>query len=143
MFNIERRTLLGASYAPRPLNIPSMTTAQTEALDLLEALAEKHQVSTTIQRGDMRFINNYGVLHSRDSFKDDGSLKRHLIRLWLQRGAGEVGWDLPEELCAIIESRSVGEGRPMNPKWNPGLQVTAKEVIAQGRETCDGGSVRL
>ena len=141
MFNIERRTLLGASYAPRPAHIPKATEAQVEALDLLQSLAEKHQLTTSIRRGDMRFINNYGILHSRESFKDGGESKRHLIRLWLQRGNGEVGWKLSEELVDVMASRAVDDSRG-NLKWNPGMVITAKDVLDQARETCDGGSVR-
>ncbi|MDT4876156.1 hypothetical protein FQZ97_1115760 [compost metagenome] len=35
--------------------------------------------------GDMQFLNNYVVLHSRTSYEDHPELdrKRHLLRLWL------------------------------------------------------------
>ncbi len=141
MFNIERRVLLGASYAPRRLDIPVASAAQVEALDLLQALAEKHQLSTTLHRGDFRFINNYGILHSRESFKDDGTSKRHLIRLWLQRGEGEMGWDLSEELREIIASRSTGDSQP-EATYNSKMIITAEDVRATARMTCDGGSIR-
>lgn len=141
MFNLERRTLMGAPYAPRPSEIPAMSSAQIEALDMIQTLAEKYQLSTSIRPGDIRLVNNYAVLHSRESFQDDDVKRRHLVRLWLKRNPGEVGWKLPEELERIVESRS--SGRKVKADWNVALEVEAKEVYAQARETCDGGSARF
>jgi len=39
-----------------------------------------------LQPGDIQFVNNYTVLHSRTAFTDepDRSRKRHVVRLWLK-----------------------------------------------------------
>lgn len=49
-----------------------------------------------MHKGDMRFINNMGVLHRREAFEDDGEAKRHLIRIWLHNE--KMHWSLPEDL---------------------------------------------
>ncbi|KAH8892133.1 Clavaminate synthase-like protein [Thozetella sp. PMI_491] len=135
MINFERRALLGTSAVPRLSGLPELTEAQVEALDLLQTLAEKHQLSTTIRRGDMCFVNNLCLLHSRDSYRDDESSKRHLIRLWLQRGDGEEGWDVPETLQFVMESRMGGMKTDEDQNWT--LDLTAEKVLAVLREECN------
>lgn len=67
--------------------VPRLTVAQTEALDLLDELmpSEKFCYSMELERGDMQLLNNYVTLHSRTPFEDfeEPDLKRHLLRLWL------------------------------------------------------------
>lgn len=52
----------------------------------------------TTMKGDMRFINNIGLLHGREAFFDDNHERseRHLLRLWLQND--RKTWDLPPAL---------------------------------------------
>ena len=68
--------------APRP------SPAAREAMDRLDAMCREDtfHVSMMLQPGDMQFVNNYHVLHARDSYEDrraDGRV-RHLKRLWLE-----------------------------------------------------------
>jgi alpha-ketoglutarate-dependent taurine dioxygenase len=39
-----------------------------------------------MQRGDMQFVNNRTVLHSRTAFQDheEPRRRRHLLRLWMR-----------------------------------------------------------
>jgi alpha-ketoglutarate-dependent taurine dioxygenase len=59
-----------------------------EPLDSLDAIAnrEELQVSFNMERGDMQFLNNTSVLHSRTAFQDypDPGQRRHFVRLWLK-----------------------------------------------------------
>lgn len=52
----------------------------------------------TTMKGDMRFINNIGLLHGREAFFDDNHERseRHLLQLWLQND--RKTWDLPPAL---------------------------------------------
>lgn len=34
--------------------------------------------------GDIQFVNNYTILHSRTAFTDDPDKRRHVVRLWLK-----------------------------------------------------------
>lgn len=68
-------------------DVPRLTPAQVEALDLLDALmpSDKLCYSMELERGDMQLLNNYVTLHSRTNFEDfdEPDQKRHLLRLWL------------------------------------------------------------
>jgi alpha-ketoglutarate-dependent taurine dioxygenase len=68
--------------APRPAE------AAREAMNLLDAMCAdpQYHVSMMLQPGDMQFVNNYHVLHGRDSYEDDRPAHRirHLKRLWLE-----------------------------------------------------------
>jgi hypothetical protein len=62
--------------------------AAIESLDFLDALANRKefQVSFNMERGDMQFVNNRFILHSRTAFQDypEPERRRHLVRLWLK-----------------------------------------------------------
>jgi hypothetical protein len=67
--------------------VPRMTAAQAEALDLLDELMPSDLLCFTmeLEQGDMQLLNNYVTLHSRTPFEDyeEPDRKRHLFRLWL------------------------------------------------------------
>ena len=64
-----------------------LTAPEREALDLLDALADDPglRLSMDFQPGDMQFLHNHQILHSRTDFLDwdDPAERRHLLRLWL------------------------------------------------------------
>ena len=41
-------------------------------------------VGMTFRLGDMQFVNNFVILHSRSEYRDAADAKRHLVRLWLE-----------------------------------------------------------
>lgn len=67
--------------------VPRLTQAQIEALDLLDELMPSDRLcySMELERGDLQLLNNYVTLHSRTNFEDfdEPDKKRHLLRLWL------------------------------------------------------------
>ncbi len=75
--------------AQRAPEIPRLTTAQTEALDLMDTLCDDPalHLSFEMQPGDLGLTNNFTVLHARTAFRDDGGAegaeRRHMLRLWL------------------------------------------------------------
>ncbi|KAJ2977239.1 hypothetical protein NUW58_g7873 [Xylaria curta] len=76
--------------------IPDLLPAQKEALNLLQQTATMQRSQLPTREGDMVFINNWSVLHARDSYQDDGTATRHLVRLWLRNE--ELGWEIPESM---------------------------------------------
>jgi hypothetical protein len=74
--------------AQRGPQVPPLTPAQREALDLLETLTHDPRFALTmdLRAGDMQFLNNRVVLHSRTAYRDDPAHPRHLIRVWLEAG---------------------------------------------------------
>lgn len=67
--------------------IPRLTAKQIEALDLLDATLARDDLCfrMNLETGDIQFLNNHVVLHSRTSFEDhpEPERARHLLRLWL------------------------------------------------------------
>ncbi len=85
---------LSAHYARRYINsarrfdeVPPLTKAQTEALDLIDELANDPQINLQMQfePGDMQWVHNHTMLHDRTAYEDwdEPEKKRHLLRLWL------------------------------------------------------------
>ena len=50
-----------------------------------------------LEVGDIQFLSNVHVLHSRTEYKDCAppAARRHLMRLWLATPEEEGGWKLP------------------------------------------------
>lgn len=71
--------------AQRIPEIPRITPAQAEALDLLAEVAEELCFEMELQAGDIQLLNNHVTYHARTAFEDDeaGGRDRLLLRLWL------------------------------------------------------------
>jgi hypothetical protein len=90
-----------------------LTTKQLEALEAIETIAQANQLSLEVQPGDLVFINNHALMHSRETFQDDESRPRHLVRMWLKDSKRE--WKLPR---ALEEgSRRIFENKDIPEKW--------------------------
>jgi hypothetical protein len=97
ILNLSRRLLVGhPPVAPRSEGIPGLTEAQAEALDAVHFIAERHALRPTMEKGDIRFINNMAIVHRREAFVNTESNERHLIRIWLNN-EGKC-WKLPQPL---------------------------------------------
>ncbi len=95
--NFSRRLLTGsAPRDPRSPGIPGLTERQAEALDAVHAISRAHEIRTVMMKGDIRFLNNMGIVHRRESFEDGEGSRRHLVRLWLNNE--EHCWKLPAPL---------------------------------------------
>ena len=59
-----------------------------EAMELIDKLAnsERFRLDMDFRPGDIQFLNNRVVIHSRTDFEDYPELerRRHLLRLWLR-----------------------------------------------------------
>jgi hypothetical protein len=77
--------------AQRHPEIPRLTAAQAEAIDLLETIASRPElrVGMDFQRGDIQLVNDAKILHAREAYEDhdDPARRRHLLRLVLRRAA--------------------------------------------------------
>ncbi|MGN9839799.1 TauD/TfdA family dioxygenase [Nonomuraea sp. H19] len=73
--------------AQRGACVPPFTPAQEEAMDLLDRLSDDSRFALTmdLREGDMQFLDNHVVLHSRTAYEDhpEPERRRHLLRLWL------------------------------------------------------------
>ncbi|KAK3115809.1 hypothetical protein LTR53_004486 [Teratosphaeriaceae sp. CCFEE 6253] len=91
LFNFGRAQVTGEATSSL-----KMTPAQAEAMDVVQALAEKYQLTMPLRPGDLLFVNNFAVLHSREAFEDSEKDIRHLVRLWMKNEA--LAWSLPTAL---------------------------------------------
>lgn len=66
-----RRSFTGFLNLPRSKDIPPITEAQAEALDMLHFLAEKFSLTLDFQKGDVQYVNNLSIFHARDGFVDE------------------------------------------------------------------------
>ncbi len=66
---------------------PRLTELDHRALDIVQDLAEADEFhfDMVLERGDMQFVNNHVLVHSRTHFEDYDApeRRRHLLRLWL------------------------------------------------------------
>jgi hypothetical protein len=71
-----------AQMAP---DVPKMTAAQKEAIDMLMATAQELCFEMTLEPGDLQLINSHVTYHGRTPFEDDATTghDRLLLRLWL------------------------------------------------------------
>lgn len=76
--------------AQRFAEVPRLSKRQIEAMDLIDALCDDPalHLDMELQKGDMQFISNYTVLHSRTDYEDwpERERRRYLLRLWLDTG---------------------------------------------------------
>jgi len=69
--------------------VPEITDQQKRAIETTETIAEELHLSMALEPGDMQFLNNYTVVHTRTAYEDhdDPAQKRLLWRLWLMNDA--------------------------------------------------------
>ena len=72
-------------FAQRFEDVPALTSEQTDALDLMDAVCDELALEFVMRPGDILIANNYDVLHARSAFEDDASPDRgrHMLRLWM------------------------------------------------------------
>src|SRR5262245_24990981 len=87
-------TGLGAAVekAQRIPGVPKFTPAQAEAAEVYRQTVEECALDIDFQRGDIQFLNNFVMLHTRREYEDwsDPARKRHLLRLWLSDPNGRT-----------------------------------------------------
>lgn len=87
-----------------------LTPVELEAIALLDELTNDPALNLQIefQPGDMQFIHNHQILHSRTDFEDspEPERRRHLLRLWLSPKEGRA---LPECFAPRYGSLTPGE----------------------------------
>jgi hypothetical protein len=66
-------------------DVPKLTDAQREAIDMLMDLAQELSFEMRFAPGDMQLLNNHVIYHGRTPFEDDAASgqDRLLLRIWL------------------------------------------------------------
>jgi hypothetical protein len=104
--------------------VPRLTDEQNEAMDLFDALANDPalHLDMTFEPGDMQFVCNHSIAHSRTAYEDfaEPDKRRHLLRLWLACADGPA---LPEAFTGEHQGQTAS-GRPDGIKV-PGVPLVA------------------
>ena len=104
--------------------VPRVTEKQEEAMDYFDSLAGSpdFHLDMELEVGDLQFVNNHYILHSRTAYEDhaDWSEKRHLLRLWL---ACDDGPTFPPGMTENFQGLTLN-GRP-NGIHVPGVPFSA------------------
>jgi alpha-ketoglutarate-dependent taurine dioxygenase len=110
--------------AQRFPEVPRVTPQLDAACDLFDQLAESPEIHLDMEfrPGDIQFLNNHWIMHSRTAYEDfpEPERRRHLLRLWL---ACEDGPPLPEVYLRAWQG-STGKGRPAGIRV-PGVKPNA------------------
>jgi len=95
-------------------DVPKLTERQHRALDIIQELAESPDFSFDmwLEPGDMQFLNNHVMIHSRTHFQDheEPEKKRHLLRLWLSVPGGRPLCEALRDAYKSVEPGSVRGG---------------------------------
>lgn len=136
-FNLYRGRLYSTfvrstvTKAQRFEELPRISAELTEAMDLLDELADDPalHLKMDFEPGDIQFVCNHFIFHSRTGFEDhaDPTKRRHLLRLHLSCADGPALPPVYENLRGYNE-----DGRPAGLRL-PGVALTAP------LEPIDGG----
>ena len=89
---------------------PRLTQEQYEVMDLIDALVNDHAIHLQMAfvPGDMQFLHNHQILHSRNDFQNwpEPARHRHLLRLWM---APHEGRPLPEVFASRYGGVTAGD----------------------------------
>ena len=104
--------------------VPRLTPEQVEAMDLFDELANDPALHLDMELapGDMQFVCNHAIAHSRTAYEDhpEPEKRRHLLRLWL---ACADGPELPPAYTGEHQGKTAS-GRPNGIKV-PGVPLVA------------------
>jgi hypothetical protein len=105
--------------------VPPLTAAQQEALDMFDALANDPALKLDMEfkPGDVQLLHNHQILHDRTAYVDwpEPERKRHLLRLWISAPDGRP---LPEIYAERYGSVEIGS-RDRGGIHTPGRVFTA------------------
>jgi hypothetical protein len=96
VYQVDEDGRMVADYGPdyirsaqRGAHVPPLSAEQEAAMEVVDRLNNDPRFVLTmdLQPGDMQFLNNHVIMHSRTEYEDhpEPERRRDLIRLWLQR----------------------------------------------------------
>ena len=92
-------------------DVPKLTDAQKDAIDLFMDLALEFSLDIDFVPGDISFVMNHVVLHSRTEFEDwpESERRRHILRLWLANGERPLQEDVARAMRGVMVAGMVLE----------------------------------
>ncbi|EXJ79036.1 hypothetical protein A1O3_08537 [Capronia epimyces CBS 606.96] len=81
--NFATRTFIGYAEAPeRDHKFPPLTFEEREAFGGWQWISEQFSLESSLQVGDIEWVNNLHHQHARRGYIDDENEPRHLLRIW-------------------------------------------------------------
>jgi hypothetical protein len=118
------------SKAQRFAEVPRISPELGEAMKLLDTLAESPELhlDMELRAGDIQFVCNHFLLHSRTTFEDYPELerRRHLLRLWLASEDGPALSQVFDNYTGLS-----AQGRPMGLLLD-GIRLNAPLALEDG-----------
>ena len=122
--------------AQRFPEVPRLTPALDAACDLLDSLAESPDIHLDMEfrPGDVQFLNNHWILHSRTAFEDFPEIerRRHLLRLWLACADGPM---LPEVFTRVWQGATATGAASRHPRRRGSAERAIGRRIASAERT--------
>ena len=105
--------------AQRFPEVPRLTAAQLEALDLKQQVARENQIAVRLEPGEILFAHSHVILHARTRYEDwpEAERKRHMLRLWLNTdlGFGDSARPLSPEFAEAVQGVVLSTAQPVVP----------------------------
>jgi hypothetical protein len=110
-------------------NVPRMSAAQWEALDLLAEVASEVSFEMTLRPGDLQLLNNHVIYHSRTAFEDhpEPERKRRLHRIWLSVPNSRALPEGFEVLWGRVEAGALRGGMCQTPLEQTGVVWSSRD----------------
>ncbi|HET6235766.1 MAG TPA: TauD/TfdA family dioxygenase [Acetobacteraceae bacterium] len=110
--------------------LPRLTDAQNQALDLLAEIAEETCLCSPFEPGDIQLLNNLVIYHGRSAYADDAAAGRArlLIRLWLATPNSRALPDGFETFWDSIEPGALRGGVPQRDSRRTPPPATLRRV---------------
>lgn len=104
--------------------VARLTQAQIDAIELIGTVGNDPSICLDMdfKPGDMQFLCNHSILHSRTAYEDwpEVEKRRHLLRLWI---SSEDGPELPHNIVTDFQN-STTTGRP------DGIRIPGVPLVA-------------
>jgi len=122
-------------FAQEYPEVPRLTQAQEDALDLFGDLSDELALNMSFEPGDIQLLNNHLIYHARSRYDDfpEKDRKRLLLRLWLAVPGSRPlpgGYEL---LFGSIDAGAVRGGVPAREGWRDVTQLRARRATRGGK----------
>ena len=122
-------------FAQEYPEVPRLTQAQEDALDLFGGLSDELALNMSFEPGDIQLLNNHLIYHARSRYDDfpEKDRKRLLLRLWLAVPGSRPlpgGYEL---LFGSIDAGAVRGGVPAREGWRDVTQLRARRATRGGK----------
>lgn len=101
--HFSTRVFIGFGDIPRDERFPPLNERQKEAFGAFNWIGYRNTLTLPIEKGDIEYLNNLHLQHSRLGYEEDAEHRRHVARLWLRNSKYSSKIEYPKPLQAKID----------------------------------------